>query len=198
MNTRIRDFISRHLWKLLLFGGAGAYVVASGMTGSCPTCSAFTSVIGLPSFIPSARAADVSAPSKAAPAWELKDVDGKTVKASDFDGKVVILDFWATWCPPCKAEIPGFVELQKQYGDKGLVVIGVSLDEQGPAVVKPFMKQFEMNYPVVMGDAKIVQAYGGIEGIPTTFIIDRSGNIVAGHVGYVAKETFEKEITPLL
>lgn len=183
---------------ILLFGGVSAYVVASGMTSSCPTCSAFTSLMGLPSFIPSAQAADVSAPSKAAPSWELKDLDGKTVKSSDFDGKVVILDFWATWCPPCKAEIPGFVELQKQYGDKGLVVIGVSLDEQGPAVVKPFMKQLGMNYPVVMGDAKIVQDFGGIEGIPTTFIIDRSGNIVAGHVGYVAKETFEKEITPLL
>jgi thiol-disulfide isomerase/thioredoxin len=193
VKTNIGEFISRHFGKLLLFGGMGVYVVASGMTGSRQACS----LIGLPSFIPSANAADTPAASKA-PAWELKDADGKVVKSSDFDGKVVILDFWATWCPPCKAEIPGFVELQKQYGDKGLVVVGVSLDEQGPGVVKPFMKQFEMNYPVVMGDAKIVQDFGGIEAIPTTFVIDRSGNIATRHVGYVPKETFEKEITPLL
>ena len=91
-----------------------------------------------------------------APAWELSDTDAKPIKSSDFAGKVVILDFWATWCPPCKAEIPGFVELQKKYGDKGLVIVGVSLDEKGPAVVKPFMQQFGVNYPIVMGDEKIV------------------------------------------
>jgi thiol-disulfide isomerase/thioredoxin len=130
------------------------------------------------------------------PVWELKDPDGKLVKSSDFDGKVVILDFWATWCPPCKAEIPGFIELQKKYGEKGLVVIGVSLDEQGLSVVKQFMKEFGMNYPVVMGDVKLMQDFGGTA-IPTTFVIDRSGKIVAKHVGFASKETFEKEITPL-
>jgi thiol-disulfide isomerase/thioredoxin len=133
-----------------------------------------------------------------APAWELKDTEGKLVKSSDFVGKVVILDFWATWCPPCKAEIPGFVELQKKYGDKGLVIVGVSLDEQGPDVVKPFMQQFGMNYPVVMGDEKILEDFGGVQAIPTTFIIDKSGKIVTKHVGFAPKETFEKEITPLL
>ena len=135
---------------------------------------------------------------KTAPAWELKDLDGKAVKMSDFEGKVVILDFWATWCPPCRKEIPGFVELQKQYGDKGLVVIGVSLDEEGPSVVKRFNEQNNVNYPVVMGDEKVVKAFGGVEGIPTTFIIDRKGNIVKKHVGFAAKEVFEKEIKELL
>src|SRR4029434_4220756 len=81
-----------------------------------------------------------------APVWELKDLDGKLVKSSEFDGKVVILDFWATWCPPCKAEIPGFIELQKKYGEKGLVVVGVSLDEQGLSVVKPFMQALAHKY----------------------------------------------------
>ena len=134
--------------------------------------------------------------SSKAPAWELKDLDGKQVKSSDFDGKVVILDFWATWCPPCKAEIPGFIELQKKYGEKGLVVVGVSLDEGGPSVVKQFMNQFGINYPVVMGNIQTMEDFGG-KAIPTTFVIDRSGKIVAKHVGFASKETFENEISPL-
>lgn len=204
MKSTFLEWTKRHYGMLLLFGGIAAYVVIAGTTGSCPTCALVTKAAGLPSlFIPSAQAAEAdniaeTPASKKAPAWELKDVDGKTVKSSDFDGKVVILDFWATWCPPCKMEIPGFVELQKKYGDKGLVVIGVSLDEQGPGVVKPFMEQFAINYPVVMGDAKIVQDFGGIEGIPTTFVIDRKGNVISGHTGYAPKETFEKEVEPLL
>lgn len=131
------------------------------------------------------------------PAWELKDVDDKTVKSSDFAGKVVILDFWATWCGPCRMEIPGFIELQKQYADKGLVVIGVSLDQDGASAVKPFAEKMGINYPIVLGDETIVSAFGGIEGIPTTFIIDRTGNIVRKHVGYASKAEFEADIKPL-
>jgi thiol-disulfide isomerase/thioredoxin len=132
-----------------------------------------------------------------APAWELKDLDGQVVKSSEFLGKVVILNFWATWCAPCKAEIPGFIALQKQYGDRGLVVIGVSLDDQGPVVVKHFMADFEMNYRVVLGDVALMQAFGGTA-IPTTVIINRVGKIVARHVGFTPRETFEDEIKPLL
>ena len=133
-----------------------------------------------------------------APAWALKDVDGHPVSMAQFHGKVVILDFWATWCPPCRAEIPGFVELQQTYGDRGLVVIGVSMDQGGPAVVKSFMQKFGMNYPVVMGDETISEAFGGIEGLPTTFIIDRRGHLVDRHVGYTEKGDFERAIKPLL
>ena len=193
MKTRIEDFLKQHLGRLLLLGGVGAYMVVSEVAGH----GLARGQIGFPPLISSANAADAFAGPKT-PAWELKDVDGKPVKSSDFEGKVVILDFWATWCPPCKAEIPGFVELQKKYGDKGLVVIGVSLDEQGPQAVKPFMKEFGVNYPVVMGDPKIVQDFGGIAAIPTTFVIDRNGKILARHVGYVPKETFEKQIIPFL
>jgi thiol-disulfide isomerase/thioredoxin len=133
-----------------------------------------------------------------APGWELNDLDGKQVKLSDFKRKVVILNFWATWCAPCRVEIPGFLELQKKYGDKGLAVIGVSVDEQGPEVVKEFVKQFQMTYPVVVGNEKIIEAYGGIDGIPTTFVIDREGRIIGKHIGYEDKETLEKEIQSLL
>lgn len=135
---------------------------------------------------------------KAAPAWELKDVDGKVIKSSDFAGKVVLLDFWATWCGPCRQEIPGFVELQKKYGKEGLAVVGVSLDDQGPKVVKPFMKKYEINYPIVMDNGKTAELFGGVEAIPTTFLIDRKGEITHKHVGLVSKDQFEKEIKALL
>ena len=147
---------------------------------------------------PSALAQEGPSAGAPAPDWELTGLDGKTVKFSDFRGKVVILDFWATWCMPCRIEIPHFVELQKQYGDKGLAIVGVSLDEQGPKVVKKFMKQFQMTYLVVIGNEKIVAAYGGIEGIPTTFVIDRDGRIVRGYVGYAEEEVLEQEIKSLL
>jgi thiol-disulfide isomerase/thioredoxin len=146
----------------------------------------------------SALGQEASPARTAAPDWQLTDLNGKPVKLSDFRGKVVLLDFWATWCAPCRIEIPHFVELQKQYGNKGLTVIGVSLDEQGPQVVKEFAKRFGVTYPIVIGNEKAVEAYGGIDAIPTTFVIDRQGRIVSRHMGYDDKAVFEKEIQSLL
>ena len=131
-------------------------------------------------------------------AWELKDVDGKLVKSSSFAGKVVILDFWATWCGPCRMEIPEFVELQRKYADKGLAVVGVSLDQGGASAVKGFMTRTGVNYPVVLADEAVVSAFGGVEAIPTTFVIDRRGRIVGKHIGYTEKSEFEAEIKSLL
>lgn len=174
------------------------------MKGDCIRCIRRASLIGFTIIglfclqTTPVLAQGASATGTRAHDWQLTDLDGKTVKSSDFRGKVVILDFWATWCLPCRVEIPHFVELQKQYGDKGLVVIGVSLDEQEPKVVKKFVKQFGMNYPVVVGNEKIAEAYGGIDGIPTAFVIDRQGRIVRGYIGYNDKAAFEKEIQSLL
>ena len=133
-----------------------------------------------------------------APAWQLKDVNGKDVSFDQFKEKVVVLDFWATWCAPCRSEIPGYVALQKKYAKAGLVIVGVSLDRQSPEVVKQFMIDQKINYPIVLGDEKIVDAFGGVEAIPTTFIIDRHGTVRYRKVGAMPAEAFEAVVTPFL
>ena len=158
-------------------------------------CFALLSAVALISGATESAASEKKIP---APDWQLTDVDGKPVKLSDFRGKVVVLNFWATWCPPCRAEIPGFIEIQKKYADQGFSMIGVSLDREGPSVVKPFIAKFGMNYPVVMGNERVASDYGGITAIPTTFVIDRQGNIVAGYQGLTDQGTFESVITKLL
>lgn len=157
----------------------------------------------VPHFMPAEDVA-VAAP-KEAPDFSLpRSGDGKAVKLSDFNGKVRIVNFWATWCPPCRAEIPHFVSMYKELKGKGVEIIGISLDQKGDSVVAPFVKDNQMNYPVVIGNEKVVSAYGGIRGIPTTFIVDRKGKIVKKFVGLPSdteegiKDAFMKEIDPLL
>ena len=139
----------------------------------------------------------------AAPAFVLKDGQGTDVKLADFSGKVIILDFWATWCPPCLREIPHFVDLQKEYGKQGLQVIGISLDQQGWDVVKPFMQEQGINYPILMGDQSIYNAYQQLlparerGGIPFTFILDRQGVIKGKFVGYRDRSVFEAAVKSL-
>jgi peroxiredoxin len=133
-----------------------------------------------------------------APAWTLQDVDGKSVNSEQLKGKVVVLDFWATWCPPCRSEIPGYVELQKKYGDAGLAIVGVSLDRGDTGVVKKFIEEQKINYLIVMGHDKIVDAFGGVDAIPTTFIIDREGTVRFRKVGAMEHEEFEAILKPFL
>lgn len=136
---------------------------------------------------------------KPAPDFELSSTEGKQVKLSDFKNKIVIVDFWATWCGPCRESIPDLVELRKTYKNKGLEIIGVSLDDESTVEnVKPFIKNLGINYTVVYGNSKIVQDYGNISGIPTLFIIDQKGNIVTSHVGLVPKKQLENEIIKLI
>ena len=140
------------------------------------------------------------AQSKVPPDFSLPEVNsGKEVKLSSYKGKVVLLDFWATWCGPCRMEIPHFVELQKTYKKKGFTLIGVSLDQQGPAVVKPFMTKWKINYPMVIDSTGEVQmSYGGIRSIPTTILIGKNGEVKDVFIGYRPKEMFEEAIKKAL
>jgi cytochrome c biogenesis protein CcmG/thiol:disulfide interchange protein DsbE len=128
-----------------------------------------------------------------APDFSLPDLTGQRLDLSSYRGKVVLLDFWATWCDPCRDEIPHFVEFQTKYGARGLQIIGVSMDD-GPEPVRDFYRRFKMNYPVVMGNAKTGELYGGVLGLPIAFLIGRDGRISAKHIGATDISVFEKEI----
>jgi peroxiredoxin len=130
--------------------------------------------------------------------FALADLSGKTVHLSDFKGKVVIVDFWATWCGPCRVEIPDFVRLQSKYRDKGLAIVGLSLDADGEKAVKPFVEEHDINYTMLIANDETAKSFGGILGIPTTFVIDRQGRIVQKFVGVMPAKTFEDTIQPLL
>ena len=133
-----------------------------------------------------------------APSWKLMDVNGTPVSSDQFKGKVVVVDFWATWCPPCRAEIPGYVDLQKKYAKDGLVIVGVSLDQKPPGEVRKFMERFGINYTIVMGTPVMQDSFGEMDGIPTTFIIDRRGNIRDRKVGSMPEEEFESVLLTYL
>jgi len=135
---------------------------------------------------------------KEAPDFELKDASGKTVKLSDYKGKVVLLDFWATWCGPCGIEIPWFTEFQRKYKDRGFEVLGVSMDDDGWKVINPFVAQNKINYRILLGNDTTGDQYGGVEALPTTFVIDRDGKIASVHVGLSSKKDFSDAIEKLL
>ena len=139
---------------------------------------------------------------KAKPAnlnFTLKDAANKDLTIGAYKGKVIVLDFWATWCGPCKYEIPGFVDLQQRYGPRGLQVIGVSVDDTREKL-PPFAREYHINYPILqgLGHDDMQEAYGPIFGIPTSIVISRDGKICRKHPGYTKKDVFEREIKALL
>jgi peroxiredoxin len=135
---------------------------------------------------------------KSAPDFTLNDAAGVPVRLSEFRGKVVLLSFWATWCVPCKTEVPWFSEFQKTYGDRGLVVLGVSLDDEGWKSVKPYVDDMKIDYRVMVADKTIAPMYGGLESIPVTLIIDKAGRIAVTHVGLCPRNEYEAAIDSLL
>lgn len=132
-----------------------------------------------------------------APDFTLPQLDGKSLTLSSFRGKIVVLDFWATWCIPCREEIPHFVELQDKYRNHGLQIIGVSMDDSADPV-RPFAQKFHINYPVVMGNARLGEQYGGILGLPIAFLLDVDGRIIKKHIGATAPDVFSSEVAATL
>lgn len=127
-----------------------------------------------------------------APDFSSTDLMGNDVSLSDFQGKVIFLNFWATWCPPCQAEIPGFVEMFEKYKAKGMQIIGISVDRIKPEKVLEFAKKYKVNYPIIMADSELIQKYEPGRAIPVTIIIDPQGRIRSKHIGYMDKNTLEK------
>lgn len=172
------------------------------VAGTLMTMMLLFGIMSLPHSPPGVEAmVEETCDSKAKPAnldFELKDINGKVVTLSDYKGNVILLDFWATWCPPCKIEIPGFIELYNKYKSRGFVVLGVSMDDSSSAV-KPFTQKMKMSYPVLIGTGRsdIEEAFE-LMGLPTTFLISRDGRICNRHFGFAEKEQFEREIKILL
>lgn len=132
-----------------------------------------------------------------APDFTVTDIDGRKLTLSDFRGKVVLLDFWATWCTPCRSEIPHFVEMQNKFGPQGFQVIGISMDDDVKPV-REFYQQYKLNYPVALGDDKLAERFGGILGLPVNFIIDREGRIRSRYLGATDVAVFDNKVSYLL
>ena len=135
---------------------------------------------------------------KPAPNFSLKDADGNAVNLADYRGKVVLVNFWATWCGPCEAEIPWFIEFEKKYKDQGFAVLGVSMDDDGWKSVRPYVASHKINYRIMIGSEVVSQQFGEIESLPTSFVLDRAGRIASNHIGLVDKVDYQNEIVKLL
>ena len=133
-----------------------------------------------------------------APGFSLKDANGQTVTLAEYKGKVVLLNFWATWCGPCEAEIPWFIDFERTYADRGFAVLGVSFDDDGWKSVRPYIAAHKINYRITVGEQVMQEQYGGIDALPTSFMIDRQGRIATTHVGLVNKSDYQNEILVLL
>ncbi len=135
---------------------------------------------------------------ESAPAFVVRSLDGKTLRLSDFKGRAVVLDFWATWCAPCRAEIPTFKEWAKTLGPKGLTLVTIAMDDEGKPVVAPFVRENGIDYTVLLGKPETPDAFGGVVGFPTKFLLDRDGKVVKTWTGAVPREEIESKIREVL
>ena len=135
---------------------------------------------------------------KPAPDFTLPDLAGQAIRLSDFKGRIVLLDFWATWCGPCRREAPDLIELQKKFAHKGFSVIGIAWDEEGRAVVEPYARRLGINYPVMVGTPQVSQAYGGIQALPMVYLIGRDGKVRATFEGAQDKSKIERAIRAMM
>jgi peroxiredoxin len=136
--------------------------------------------------------------SQAAPDFALEDLNGRVYRLTNFKGRIVLLNFFATWCRPCRQEIPHLLKLREKFGDQGLEIVGVSLDHQGDEVLRPFIHHYGITYPVLLATREVVLDYGGIQGIPTTFVIDHDGTISDFFAGMPPSHLMEESVRRLL
>jgi peroxiredoxin len=156
------------------------------------------SILGILFAIVTIVAAPAKAQEASAPQFELKDVNGRIVRLSDYRGKVVVINFWATWCPPCRAEMPDLVKLQREYGKAGLQIIGISYPPQKKSRVARFAKSLKVNYPIALGTRELKARYSSDETLPLTVVIDRDGKVSEIISGILLREEFDEKIKPLL
>ncbi len=177
---------------------AGGVVIAGVGLSAFPPTRAFASYCVDACVAQTAKVWKLLEVSSPAPDFELVDATGARVRLSDFKGKVVLLNFWATWCRPCVAEMPWFGELERAYKDRGLVVLGVAMDDDGWTAVRPFMSAHQIHYRIGLANDALAKSYGGVEALPTTFLIDQRGSIAKVHTGLVSKEVYERDVKSLL
>jgi peroxiredoxin len=185
-------------WMIAAAGAVGAGVLtASALLG--PTTHVSPVETDAASSEPAEHVAGMCQAKKANLDFTIKDMNGAKVRLTDYKGKVILVNFWATWCPPCKVEIPAFIELYDQYKDKGFVVLGVSGDDDAETL-RTFANEWKINYPLLvgLGEDALMDAYGPLYGYPTSVIVGRDGAVCGRHVGPATKEDFEREIKALL
>jgi peroxiredoxin len=180
---------------IVLCAGALAFPGTRVLASRCiNACLAQTSILGAP---PGNRALPAEGRTPA-PLFTLPDAFGRPLRLSDLQGRVVLLNFWATWCEPCKVEMPWFIELQRQYDASGVTVVGVAMDDEGWQSVRPFVGAMGINYRTVAGNDELASQYGGVNALPTTFLIDRHGRIAAVYQGLQPKNTYESKLRSLI
>ena len=177
---------------------AGALFLSASSTPDAPASSASSPANDRAASPVERASSSALAADEPAPDFELDRMNGDTFHLDAHRGEVVVINFWATWCPPCREEIPGFVKLQKEYSDDGLTIVGVSMDDGGFSTVRPFADKMNINYPLVMDDGKVGRAYGPVRALPSTFVVGPDGMIQHVRSGYLPEAQLRAWVTPLL
>ena len=190
-------------WKTRLYGiGALAFTVLGGVLLYGLLTGPSSSPPGeVPSpERPSGRSASTPSPLQGEPAPEfaLEQMNGEMFRLSDHRGEIVVVNFWATWCPPCRREIPGFIQLQNELGAQGVTFVGVSLDETGFAAVRPYAEKMDINYPLVVGTDRLARRYGGVRALPTSFVVGPEGTVQYARPGFLPEAELRRQLEPLL
>jgi cytochrome c biogenesis protein CcmG/thiol:disulfide interchange protein DsbE len=196
--TVSRSTLLSLLAGFVIVATAGALFLSASSEPAAPPPSASSSASDRAASPVERASSSALGTDEPAPDFELDRMNGDTFHLDAHRGEVVVVNFWATWCPPCREEIPGFVKLQKEYGDDGLTIVGVSMDDGGFSTVRPFADKMDINYPLVMDDGKVGRAYGPVRALPSTFVVGPDGMIQHVRSGYLPEAQLRAWVKPLL